>query len=639
MPLLPLLGSIANGLFGYRINKGAIAFFACGSTGLSFLVALKAFFDMLGMEPGTRYFKQVLFTWIESEDFVAEAAFQLDPLSGVMMLVVTGVGFLIHVYSIGYMSNEHGYPRYFSYLNLFMFSMLMLIMGSNFLIMFIGWEGVGLCSYLLIGYYYEKQSAGNAGKKAFIMNRVGDFGFILAILLIFVSLGTIDYAEVMKLAPEKLEIGGTIITAITLLLFLGAVGKSAQIPLYTWLPDAMEGPTPVSALIHAATMVTAGVYMVVRCNLLFSMAPTSMTVVAVTGGATAIFAASIGLCQFDIKRVLAYSTVSQLGYMFLACGIGAYTVAIFHVVTHAFFKACLFLGSGSVIHGLHGAKAPQDMRYMGGLKSKMPITHLTFLVATLAIAGIFPFAGFFSKDEILWQAFSNGHFVLWGIGAVAAIMTAFYMFRLVFMTFYGESRVDHDVEHHVHESPGTMTMPLIILAFLSIVGGFMGLPAVMGPNIIHEFLSPVTIVVPGVEAHAEAHGDHHTLEWIMIGVSLAIAVAGICMAYVFYMRSRSIPGRLTGQYKGLYNLIFNKYYIDELYDKIFVNPIRNFSHYFCWKIFDVRVIDGLVNNIGAFFMEAGGLLRRYQTGLVNNYAFSVLIGCAVIMIYYFLKNT
>ncbi|MBI3814515.1 MAG: NADH-quinone oxidoreductase subunit L [Nitrospinae bacterium] len=642
IPLLPLIGAIVNGLFGYRIRKGWVGFWACGSTGLSFAAAVLAFLDLLSLAPEHRIFEQVLFTWISSGDFIVEAGLQVDPLSGIMMLIVTGVGFLIHVYSIGYMGHEYGYPRYFSYLNLFMFSMLVLVLGNNFLLMFIGWEGVGLCSYLLIGYYYEKQSASDAGKKAFVMNRIGDFGFALGVMLIFVTFGSIDYTTVFSEAHEKLAAGGVIVTTITLLLFLGATGKSAQIPLYTWLPDAMEGPTPVSALIHAATMVTAGVYMVARCSALFLMAPVAMNVVAIIGAVTAIFAASIGLFQNDIKRVLAYSTVSQLGYMFLACGVGAFTAAIFHVMTHAFFKACLFLGSGSVIHALHGAKDPQDMRYMGGLKNHMPRTYWTFAISTLAIAGIFPFAGFFSKDEILYETFIGGHKVLWGIAAVAAFLTAFYMFRLVFMTFHGKSRVDHEIEHHLHESPNVMTMPLVILAFLATIGGFVGLPAVMGTNIMHEFLGPV------FTSHEHAGAVHHTAEldlsrnafiweWILMGISLAIAISGIFLARNLYIISTDIPERLASRYQSVHRLIFNKYYIDELYDAVFVNPIKNISASFLWKIFDVKIIDGIVNDTADFFMEFGQLLRRYQTGLVRNYAFSMLFGGLVIIGYYLLK--
>ncbi|MFQ5559175.1 MAG: NADH-quinone oxidoreductase subunit L, partial [Nitrospinota bacterium] len=511
-----------------------------------------------------------------------------------------------------------------------------LILGSNFLLMFIGWEGVGLCSYLLIGYYYEKKSAGDAGKKAFIMNRVGDFGFLLAVIMIFLYCGSIDYSQVFSEANHNLEAGGVIVTAITLLLFLGACGKSAQIPLYTWLPDAMEGPTPVSALIHAATMVTAGVYMVVRCNSLFVMAPTTMSVVAIVGAITALFAASIGLCQNDIKRVLAYSTVSQLGYMFLACGIGAFTAAIFHVVTHAFFKACLFLGSGSVIHSLHGAKDPQDMRTMGNLKGKLPKTYMTFLISTLALAGIFPFAGFFSKDEILWQAISGGHPLLWVLGAGAAFMTAFYMFRLVFMTFHGDSRVEPEVEHHVHESPNIMTAPLVILAFFACTAGFLGLPAVMGPNLFHDFLSPILATAHNAPAHADAHA-HHALEWLMMGVSLAIAAAGIFLAYVLYIKSPHIPAKISESAKWLHDLVFRKYYIDELYDAIIVQPAKNSSRVFLWKIFDVRIIDGLVNDIANIFMEACSFIRRYQTGFVRNYAFSMVFGFGVMVVYYILK--
>ena len=473
IPLFPAIGFVLNLFFGRRLAKGTVGLIACGAIGLSFLVSLLVFVDLLNLPPANRSVEKILYTWILSGEFQAKVGFLIDPLSMVMMMVVSGVSFVIHIYSHGYMHDDPDYPRYFTYLNLFVFFMLILVSANNFLLLFVGWEGVGLCSYFLIGFWYEKKSASDAGKKAFIVNRIGDYGFLLAIFLIFVTFGTIDFKAVFAAAPERLALGEGMVTLIALLLFMGATGKSAQIPLYTWLPDAMEGPTPVSALIHAATMVTAGVYMVARCHLLFLMAPTALLVVAVIGAATAIFAASIGLAQNDIKRVLAYSTISQLGYMFLACGVGAFTAGIFHLMTHAFFKALLFLGAGSVMHAMAGEL---DMRKMGALKPHLPRTYWTFLIGTLALAGIFPFAGFFSKDEILWQALNQGGVLFWLLGAGAAFMTATYMFRAVFLTFHGKSRVDHGVAHHLHESPGIMTVPLIILAILSVIGGFIGFP-------------------------------------------------------------------------------------------------------------------------------------------------------------------
>ncbi len=630
VPILPLLGAIINGVLGFRIPRPWVTFFAIGSTGLSFAIALVAFVNLVTLDPALRVYENVLFVWIQSGSFTAEAGIQIDPLSGIFLLIVTGVGFLIHVYSIGYMGHEHAYPRYFAYLNLFMFSMLLLVLGNNFLLMFIGWEGVGLCSYLLIGYYYEKDSAADAGKKAFVVNRIGDFGFILAIMWIFWVFGSIDYTTVFPAAHETLAPGGVVVVGITLLLFLGATGKSAQIPLYTWLPDAMEGPTPVSALIHAATMVTAGVYMVARCNALFNLAPASMVVVALIGGATALFAATMGLYQNDIKRVLAYSTVSQLGYMFLACGVGAYTAAVFHVMTHAFFKACLFLGSGSVIHGMSGE---QDMRQMGGLKSKMPRTHITFLISTLAICGIPVFSGFFSKDEILLSAFighTPGHIVYWGLATIAAAVTAFYMFRLYYMTFTGDLRSqDHHVREHVHESPPVMTVPLIILAGLATVGGFLGLPAFIGPHALNEFLHPV-FATHGANEHPHISLG---LELGLMAFSVAVAVAGIYTARLFYHVRPEAAEELAkreGFIKTVYTTIQNKYYVDEIYDYLVVKPIIKISDSFLWKFFDVRIIDGSVNGIAAFFGEMSSFLRRTQTGMVRNYALIMVIGCVFI---------
>jgi len=475
IPLLPLAGFLINFLLAGKLSKKVVAFIGCGTVFVSLLLAIKVFFDLQALPSEARVITDTVANWITVDGFSVDFSFLLDPLSAIMILVVTGVGFLIHVYSIGYMAHDDGFGRFFAYMNLFMFSMLVLVLASNFLFMFVGWEGVGLCSYLLIGFWFERDSATEAGKKAFVVNRIGDFGFLLGMFLIFWNVGSLDFQTVMALAPSSFAIGGTVITATTLLLFLGATGKSAQIPLYVWLPDAMEGPTPVSALIHAATMVTAGVYMLARSSTLFVMAPTTMLVVAIIGTATAFFAATIGLFQNDIKRVLAYSTVSQLGYMFMACGVAAFGAGIFHLMTHAFFKALLFMGAGSVIHGMSDE---QDMRKMGGLKKYMPVTFMTMLIATLAISGLPGVSGFFSKDEILWQAYSSayGSPILWFVGMFTALLTTFYMFRLMFLTFFGKGRMDDKTKEHLHESPKVMTIPLIVLAILSIAGGWVGIP-------------------------------------------------------------------------------------------------------------------------------------------------------------------
>jgi len=632
IPLFPAIGFAINLFFGRRMPKGAVGFIACAAIGLSFLVSLLVFGDLLKLAPANRSVEKILYTWIHSGEFQANIGFLVDPLSIVMMLVVSGVSFIIHVYSHGYMHDDRDFPRYFAYLNLFVFFMLILVSANNFLLMFVGWEGVGLCSYFLIGFWYEKKSASDAGNKTFIVNRIGDYGFLLAIFLIFVTFGTIDFKAVFAAAPEKLAIGSGIITLITLLLFMGATGKSAQIPLYTWLPDAMEGPTPVSALIHAATMVTAGVYMVARCNLLFLMAPTSILVVAVIGAATAIFAASIGLAQNDIKRVLAYSTISQLGYMFLACGVGAFTAGIFHLMTHAFFKALLFLGAGSVMHALAGEL---DMRKMGALKPHMPRTYWTFLIATLAISGIFPFAGFFSKDEILWKALTEGGLGFWLIGAIAAFMTATYMFRAVFMTFHGQSRVNHHVAHHLHESPGMMTVPLIILAVLSVIGGFIGIPIIEGWNKFNEFLSPVFSLPAALAAAKASEAGHHAVsfEVAMMLISMVIAGLGILLAYRLYIKNPRLPDRLAERYKAPYELIANKYWVDEIYNFFFVGPLIRFS-VFLWRIFDDILVDGTVNGVAAIVRGGSEIFKRLQTGYVQNYALSILVGVVFIIGYF-----
>ncbi|MFO7577052.1 MAG: NADH-quinone oxidoreductase subunit L [Pelovirga sp.] len=644
IPFFPLLGAIVNGLFGKKIkNEAVIGGLGTGLMFLSFLVATQNFFRLLG--DNVKVHEIVLASWITVGNLQVNWELLLDPLSAVMIMVVTGVGTLIHLYSIGYMHGEEGYYRFFSYLNLFAFSMLMLVLGGNALVMFIGWEGVGLCSYLLIGYYYEKKSASDAAKKAFVVNRVGDFGFLCGLLVLFWALGskgvwTLNFVQIANNA-HLLEAGGVLITVVTLAFFLGATGKSAQIPLFTWLPDAMEGPTPVSALIHAATMVTAGVYMIGRMNVLFAMAPSTMMTIAIIGAATAFFAATIGLAQNDIKRVLAYSTVSQLGYMFLAMGVGAFSAGIFHLMTHAFFKACLFLGSGSVIHAMHHAyhhahlhDDAQDMRNMGGLRKKMPITFITFLVSTIAIAGIPLFSGFFSKDEILWWSFGStvGHPLLWVVGVAAAGMTAFYMFRLVFMTFFGEQRTDARAKDHIPESPWTITVPLIVLAVLAVLGGYVGVPAALGgANHFGNFLAPV--FSPAQELYnLEAHGSH-ALEYTLMALSVSIAVIGIYLAWLMYLKNPQLPAQFTAKFAGAYRVIFNKWYIDELYDFVFVNPCKKFGT-FLWRAFDVKVVDGVVNGCAWVLKGIGSGLRYTQTGYMYNYAMAMVVGVVVIVGFY-----
>jgi len=651
IPVFPAIGFMINGLFGRLYSKKIVGWVACSALGLSFLASILIFLELIGRPPSERLFEKVIFDWVISGSFQTVVGYQIDPLSILMAVVVSGVSFFIHIYSVGYMHDDPGYPRYFTYLNLFVFMMLTLVLANNFLLMFVGWEGVGLCSYLLIGFWFEKDSASNAGKKAFVVNRVGDFGFILGMFLLFTSLGehgiwTLDFTEVFANAGK---LDTPTVTAITILLFIGACGKSAQIPLYVWLPDAMEGPTPVSSLIHAATMVTAGVYMIARCNVLYSMAPIALAIVAIVGVATAIYTASIGFCQNDIKKVLAYSTISQLGYMFLGVGVGAYSAGIFHLMTHAFFKGLLFLAAGSVMHALSGEL---DMRKMGALRRKIPITFWTFFIATLAIAGVPGLSGFFSKDEILWQAFSSshGHLLLWLVAAVAAGMTAFYMFRTLFMTFFGESRVDHDVAHHIHESPKIMTVPLMILAVLSVIGGYVGVPHVLGgANHIHEFLAPVLGGAGPAKAHAgitlvsqawasggEAVGHSAALELLMMVVSVIIALIGIGIAYLFYVKNPGLPKQLAEKRRGLYQLVLNKYYIDELYEILFINSLKGLG-IGLWRGFDDFVIDGTVNGLAYIIGWVSGVLRKIQTGLVQNYAFSMILGGVIILGYYIVR--
>jgi len=631
IPVIPLVGFALNGLLGTRLGKGFVSAVGVGSAGLATLAAYSRLIPYLSSGGGTPVIEPYG-SWIVAGSLSIDLSFRLDPLSALMLSFVTFVGFLIHVYSVGYMHHDEtdaGYARYFAYLNLFLFAMLVLMLAETFLLMFVGWEGVGLCSYLLVGYYYDREYAAAAGKKAFVVNRIGDFGFLLGMFGLFTTFGSLSYSEVFGKAASNPALYQPALTLICLCLFVGAVGKSAQVPLYVWLPDAMAGPTPVSALIHAATMVTAGVYMVTRCNVLFRLAPEAMAVVAGIGAFTAIFAGTIAVAQNDIKKVLAYSTVSQLGYMFLACGVGAYVAGMFHVMTHAFFKACLFLGSGSVIHAMGGE---QDMRKMGGLKSKLPITFWTFLVATLAIAGIPPLAGFFSKDAILAGAFEAGGLrILWAVGLFTAGLTAFYMFRLVSLTFFGRFRGTPDQEHHLHESPPSMTLPLIVLAILSVVGGWVGLPAVFGENanVFARFLAPVLPGLKGVEEHAALP---HATEWALMAVSVLVAAAGLLLAWSWYARGEGrTPARIAAASPGVYALVADKFRIDELYGVLFVKPFYWLSRTL-WKVVDVLLIDGVLN-AGAFVVElTGDLLRFLQTGNVRNYALTFLLGLVALLL-------
>jgi len=688
IPLFPLLGFLFNLTVGVRVltrrgghdgggasgdhgHSPIVGLVACVAVALSFLVSVYAVLQAHGAADHT--IVETLWTWIPggmtevssgAVPFQVDWAYQVDPLSSVMLLVVTFVGLFIHIYSVGYMAHDAGFARYMAYLNLFMFAMLTLVLGANYLVLFVGWEGVGLCSYLLIGFWFHKQSASDAGKKAFIVNRIGDAGFVLGVFLIFFTFGSVDFRTVMAAAahmPVEHAWTGTL-TIACLCLFIGACGKSAQVPLHVWLPDAMEGPTPVSALIHAATMVTAGVYMVARSSVLFAHAPNAMLVVAGVGAFTAIFAASIGLVQNDIKRVLAYSTVSQLGYMFLACGVGAFAAGIFHLGTHAFFKALLFLGSGSVIHAM---SAEQDMRSMGGLRKKMPWTHGTMLVGCIAIAGIPPLAGFFSKDEILWSAFKIGGYGqwVWGIGFVAAAMTAFYMFRLYHMTFSGAFRGTSEQEHHLHESPRTMVLPLQVLALGSIVVGFLGVPPILwGNNWIEHFLHPVFADAHHTLGEVFTHPvPGHGVEWLLMGASVAIAAGGIYVATHLYKAHPEIPERLASAWPAAHRVLLHKYYVDELYGKVFVRGLalggghslhamdrhlvdggdgevkpgvgvngvawatRDIVAWFAGA-WDKYVVDGLVDLVATILHEVSYLFRTVlQNGLVQHYALAMLI--------------
>ncbi len=628
--LAPLAGAMFNGA-RYKSHNGVLAgVIASAAMAISFASAVLLVLKLGGLGEEHRRIKVDLFNWISSGEFEARAAFVVDQISAVMILIVTGVGTLIHIFSIGYMSHDERPAKYFAYLNFFIFNMLLLVLGENLLVMFAGWEGVGLCSYLLIGFWFKDSEKSAAGMKAFITNRIGDAGFLLGIFLLYVTFGTVSFSELAQLmpaAPESAWWGP--ITLSCLFLFIGATGKSAQIPLYVWLPDAMAGPTPVSALIHAATMVTAGVYMIVRLSPVFIMAPNAMLVVACVGAATALFAATIGLTQWDIKKVLAYSTVSQLGYMFLACGVGAFTPALFHVMTHAFFKALMFLGSGSVIHAMSGE---QDIRKMGGLKKKLPITYLTFLVGWLAIIGVPPFAGFFSKDEILWQAYASpqGGFTFWLMGVIGAACTAFYMTRLMALVFWGKSRVPDSV--HPHESPASMTVPLIVLAVLSAVGGWLGIPELISEilpwhphNILHEWMH---------HAVASVKLNHYSMviEWSLMGISVGIAGVSAWLAYDFYVRRPEVPKELAEKAGPLYTLISNKYFVDEFYFDKIINPIVDLSRGL-WGYIDVNFIDKITYLASDLVTSAGGGLKAIQSGNVQQYALYMALGLVGIIIF------
>jgi len=637
VPALPLIGFILIGMFGKRLgSEKVIGAIGAGMVGVAFIIALSAFVKLTGLPPEERSITVHMFTWIKAGTFTADFAYRVDQLSILFTLVITGVGFLIHVYSIGYMHGDKSFSRFFAYLNLFVFMMLNLVLADNFLVTFLGWEGVGLASYLLIGFWYDQKFpgtnivwTGDAAKKAFIVNRIGDFGMLIAMFIIYQYTGTLNYEKV-----QTAVVGGLIpvsmITLVALSLFLGCTGKSAQIPLAVWLPDAMAGPTPVSALIHAATMVTSGIFLIARTNVIFASSETALHVVAVVGIATAFLAATIGLVQNDIKKVLAYSTVSQLGFMFVALGVGAFTAGVFHVMTHAFFKALLFLGAGSVIHGMHHE---QDIQKMGGLKKYMPKTHFTFLMGTLAIAGIFPFSGFFSKDEILWMAFSQGSPILWGIGVAAAFCTAFYMFRLYFLTFHGKERFDTH-HHHPHESPSTITIPLMVLAVLSVFGGFLGVPYALGghsiPNLLEHWLEPVFAKSMVILHRPEVH-EVHAIEYILMVTSLIVASIGIYVAFTMYKKESNKPAELATKMKGIYNLLWNKYFLDELYQMLFVNTFFALSNSFLWKVFDVKLVDGAVNGTAKLVEVSAQNLRKIQTGVAQNYAVMMLAGIVAIL--------
>ena len=653
IPLLPLTGAAINGLLGKRFPKALVNTIALGFTAAAFAMALWVAAQFSGLPPDQIPHIERYATWLSAGSFSAEYGIYLDQLSLVMLLIVTGVGFLIHVYSVGYMAHEGGYYRYFAYLNIFMFFMLTLVLANNYLLMFVGWEGVGLASYLLIGFWFLKKSAADAGKKAFITNRVGDFGFLIALFLLIKHFGTLQYDSLWKLVSQHPveSAGAGLLTAIGLLMLVGATGKSAQIPLYVWLPDAMEGPTPVSALIHAATMVTAGVYMVARSSPIFDRAPDARLAVAVIGTLTAIFAASIGIVQTDIKKVLAYSTISQLGYMFMACGVADYIGGIFHLMTHAFFKGLLFLAAGSVIHGLGGE---QDMRHMGGLRKYLPYTFWSMTVATFAIAGLPPFAGFFSKDRILWSAWSSGNHIIWLIGVITAGMTSFYMFRLWFLTFFGEYRGPnpetaghgHDTDAHdahangshghvaPHESPWVMVAPLMILALLSLVGGWVGVPhSLHGSDHFEAFLAPVFQAAPAGTTVPEpaAETGVNSTELMFSGISVGLAALGLLLAWYLYYKRPDLPARMAKAAGGLYTLVLDKYKVDELYGAVIIQPLIALSTNVFWKGIDRGLIDRAVDECAEGALETSDAMRHMQSGNIRSYAGWVAVGATAVI--------
>ena len=627
IPFIPLIGFIVNGLGRNIFPKVVISLIGCGALLVSFILSVALFFDVhqLRQAGENGVILKEYFEWFSVGNLSVSFSFLVDPLSSIMLLIVTGVGFLIHLYSISYMSHDDGFGKFFAYLNLFIFFMLLLVLGSNYLIMFIGWEGVGLCSYLLIGFWYKNGAFASAAKKAFVMNRIGDLGFLIAVFIILGTFGSLEFESVFSQSASLVS-GDSTLFLITILLFVGASGKSAQIPLFTWLPDAMAGPTPVSALIHAATMVTAGIYMIARSNILFALSPLTMQIIAVIGVATALLAAFIALTQNDIKKVLAYSTVSQLGYMFLGLGVGAFTGAFFHVITHAFFKALLFLGAGSVIHAMSNE---QDMRKMGGLKKALPITYTTMLIGTIAIAGIPPLSGFFSKDEILANAFFTNP-IFWALGLLAAFFTAFYMFRMLYLTFFGKFRGTESQQSHLHESPWQMTIPLVVLAVLAVAGGLLNVPEALGGNHwLANFLAPVFADSQSISA--PFHLSHET-EYILMAVSAVAAIAMAVVAYRKYVIKKEVPkpdGMETG---ALYNLSYRKLYIDELYDKLVVLPLDGASK-LLHRVVDKALIDGVVNGVGSFFVFTGKGIRQLQSGYITFYVFMMVLGVVAIMLY------
>ncbi|UIR55875.1 NADH-quinone oxidoreductase subunit L [Sphingobacterium sp. SRCM116780] len=627
IPLLPLIGFVINGLGQQVLSKSLVGFIGSATVFISFVLSCTVFatiYEARSMGQA-RVITQHIFEWIKLGNLDISLSFLVDPLSAIMLLIVTGIGFLIHIYSIGYMHSDAGFAKFFAYLNLFIFFMLLLVLGSNYLVMFIGWEGVGLCSYLLIGFWYKNSAYAAAAKKAFVMNRIGDLGFLLAVFFILGTFGSLEFSTVFQSA-KNFPVGDVTIITITLLLFVAATGKSAQIPLFTWLPDAMAGPTPVSALIHAATMVTAGIYMIARSNILFVLSPLTMQIIAIIGVCTALLAAAVALTQNDIKKVLAYSTVSQLGYMFLGLGVGAFTGAFFHVLTHAFFKALLFLGAGSVIHGMSNE---QDMRKMGGLKKALPVTFATMLIGTIAISGIPPFSGFFSKDEILAHAFA-AHPLFWVLGFIGALMTAFYMFRLIYLTFFGEFRGTDEQKHHVHESPKSMTFPLIVLAILSVLGGILNLPEVLGGNAwLANFLSPVFADGASLQ---HVHTVEHSTEYMLMAVSVVGVLIMAFVAYNRYVKQAHIPQDDQVVRTGFAKLSYHKFYVDELYDQLIVKPINWLSVFFA-RVVDGLGIDGLVNGIGKSSWAAGKGIRLLQSGNVGFYLLLMVVGVIAIFIY------